>query len=162
MVWKANPSENQGKPPSTEFELKPDAIEARSALASRVIPRNQVRKVKNVPDGLQVHGATLTDRLVVRKELEGYEQLAAVRSWAPEGTARTSGGISVQLQLLGYLCPADWFVFRGESLDCRSVLSGKVVSASPCFADRRTPCAGLPTQSLTKHHLPASICTSTS
>lgn len=66
-------------------------------MLERTIGRGEVSELRRVPEGLRLRGKNAVDSLVLRRELEGFGELAArVEEWVPPGVRRTESGSSVQ------------------------------------------------------------------
>jgi hypothetical protein len=75
---------------ATEIEITPSELVCRGYTGTVTIGRGEVRAVKVLKDGMVVRGPRLGESVVLRRELDGFEELARqVEAWIPPGVRRT-------------------------------------------------------------------------
>jgi hypothetical protein len=96
----------------TEIELTDEALLARTSMVNMAAARVEVTELRSTPEGLLVKGRSRAATILVRKELDGYEELrSAIDSWAPSTAKRAEGKQNqAKWTLLATLAAAGVFV----------------------------------------------------
>jgi hypothetical protein len=74
---------------STEVEITDELVAVRNSLVEVAIPRVEVTKIRYRPDGVEVAGKELRQRLQLRKDLGDYDQaVRELEAWIPRDVSR--------------------------------------------------------------------------